>query len=337
MVALGFEDRALAVLDALLGAGCSVGTVAVIKYATNQDDNNLNWSQMSDRLEKLCPRDPMILQAGQGLAHDLRGLLSLSGSRTRVIFDISVASNDVIIEALGALLDCDVRLMLVYSEAAIYRPTEEEFEQERDRFLASGEMGLDDGVLDVTVAGENTGTPSPNLPHSLIIFPGFSRDRVRAIVSQLDSDWIIAPEFAALTWMVGLPPHKDLVWRREAIYEIHDVKGTSGNAHDVSTFDYRETLRALDDAYTSPEYEANIAIAALGSKMQAVGISLFCRARPDVSVYLARPRAYNAGSYTQGVRSMWQLDLDATEALSDDLRKVGTLELPNIDDADPLA
>jgi hypothetical protein len=220
-----------------------------------------------------------------------------------------------------------VHLTLLYTEAAVYRPTEEEFQDERERFTGTGEVGLDDGVLDVTIAGENTGVPSPNLPQSLIVFPGFSRDRVRAIISQLDSDWIVAPEFALLTWMIGLPPHQDLLWRRQALYEIHDVSNVAGDTHDVSTLDYRETLRALDDAYVSPETEANIAIAALGSKMQAVGIALFCCARSDVSVYLARPRAYNASSYTQGVRCSWQLELGDTSRLRHELRKVGTLEM----------
>jgi hypothetical protein len=325
---LGFEDRALAILDSLIENRCSISSVAIIEYSTNQEDNSQNLQPMTERLKAVCNREPTLLQAGQGLAHDLRGLISLLSAGERVFFDISVASNDVIIEALGALLDAEIMLTLLYAEAETYKPTESEFERERDRFLASGEMGLDDGVLDVGVAGENNGSPSSNLPDSLIVFPGFSRDRVRAIISQVDSDWIVAPEFASLTWMVGLPPHEELLWRRAALYEIHEIKPERGfEIHDVSTFDYRETLRSLDEAYGAVGYESNLAIAALGSKMQAVGISLFGRARPDVSVYLARPRQYNAGSYTRGARSTWELPLGSAVALSNELRKVGTLEL----------
>jgi len=332
ILVLGFEDRTLATLDALVESGCMVASVAVIEYATNQGDNILNLAPMKERLKEICNAEPTMLQAGQGLAHSLRGLLSLEGTGKRVVFDLSVASNDVTIEAVGALLDCDICLTLLYAEAAEYRPAREEFESERGRFLASGEMGLDDGVLDVAVAGENNGAPSPNLPDSLIIFPGFSRDRVRAIISQVNSDWIVAPEFASLTWMVGLPPHRDLLWRREALYEIHEIKNEQGvEAHDVSTFDYRETLRSLDEAYASQDYESNLTIAALGSKMQALGIALFGRACPDVSVYLARPRVYNAGSYTRGVRSLWQIPLGTCLELSDALRSVGTLELLEIE------
>jgi hypothetical protein len=332
IVVLGFEDRSLAVPKKFATNGTKVDSTAVIKYQTNEGDNERNWTALEQILQSICSSDPVLLRAGQSLAHDLRGLIGLYNDTVRVVLDVSVASNDVIVEALGALLDLSIDLTIVYAEADEYRPTKEEFEMERQRFVESGQMGLDDGVLDVAVSGEYNGVHSPNLPDSLVIFPGFSRDRVRSVISQIDGDWIVAPEVAALVWMVGLPPHSDLVWRRDALHAIHELdSGEDRDIHDVSTFDYRETLRALDDTYRSSNHEVNLAIAALGSKMQAVGIALFCCARPDVSVLLARPRIYNAGSYTRGVRNVWQLTLGSTSQLSKQLRMVGTLELVESD------
>jgi hypothetical protein len=326
LVVLGFEDRALAVPRTMVKGGIRSGATAVIRYETNIKDNEHNWPELEAAISGLCDSAPAELRAGPRLAHELRALLKGLPEHPRVVLDISVASNDLILEALGALLDSDIYLELVYAEAQEYLPTKEEFEAERSRFTDSEQMGLDGKVLDVTVAGEFSGAHSQLLPHQLVVFPGFSRDRVRATISKADPEWIVEPSRAPIVWMVGRPLHADLHWRRDAVREIHDL-AQDESMRELSTFDYRETLRSLDQVYSETEHERNLTISALGSKMQAVGIALFCAARPDVRVLLARPQNYNASAYTRGTRVIWSLSLGSMRELSNALRRVGTLEL----------
>jgi hypothetical protein len=331
---LGFEERALAMPAELAGSGTAVGATAVVRYLTNPEDNERNWPAMRESLLQLDDGEPAKLQAGSRLARDLRALVDgLPQSRPRVAWDVSVASNDLIVDGLAALIDCDVELTLLYAEARDYRPSREEFENERERFVGDGQMGLDDGVLEVEVAGEFPGAHSPRLAHELICFPGFSRDRVRSTISKVDPEWIVTPERAPLVWMIGRPPHADLQWRTAALRAIHDVDsyGAADDVHELNTLDYRETLQVLDKHYGWRGGEVNLTISALGSKMQAVGIALFCTARPDVRVIFARPELYNAGAYTGGIRALWRLPLGPTVELKDSLRRVGTLEIVDDD------
>lgn len=324
---LGFEDRALGVPTGLASAGVAAEAAGIINYSTNPADNARNRPGMEKALASLCAADPFEMTA-ERLSEGLRALVSTLPSGARVAWDISVASNDLVIEGLGALLDCDIELELLYAEADEYRPTRKEFERERARFVGDDEMGLDDGVLDVEVSCQFVGAHAQQLSHELVVFPGFSRDRVRSTISKVDSEWIVAPERAPLIWMIGRPPHEELLWRCDALREIHGLgDGTPAEVHEVSTFDYRETLRALEEIYIRRGVDANLTVSALGSKMQSVGIALFCRARPEVRVLLARPRAYNAGAYSRGTGALWHVTLGPTLELNDELRRVGTLEL----------
>lgn len=325
---LGFEDRALAVPDALTTAGRAAAAAAVVRYPTNPADNERNWPALQTALAALGVTDPASLTAGKRVAHELRELVAGLPPGARVGWDISAASNDLIIEGLGALLDCDIDLELLYAEAEEYRPTYEEFNRERERFVGDDKMGLDAGVLDVEVSGEFPGAHAPQLSQELIVFPGFSRDRVRSTVSKVDSEWIVAPERAPLIWMIGRPLHHPQLWRGDALRDIHRLgPDSAAEVHELSTFDFRETLGALEDVYTRHGIDANLTISALGSKMQAVGIALFCCARPDVRVLLARPRVYNANAYSRGAWALWRVALGSTKLLMDELRRVGTLEL----------
>lgn len=159
---------------------------------------------------------------------------------------------------------------------------------------------------------------------------GFDRDRVRAAISQVDNDFIMELAEAPLEWMIGLPPHEEDSWRQEALIELHDVPA-GHEQHTVGTFDYRDAMYALEDIHRRYGLLSNLSVVPLGSKMQAVGITLFCVARPDIAVVVAQPREYNAAAYSCGTRALWHLPFVPTSDIRHLLRTVDTIRLESLE------
>jgi hypothetical protein len=332
---LGFEERCLAIPEALAGAGHRAGRTVICQYPTNPDDNSRNEQPLRALLGRMCSNEPCIVPIAGDLAAGLREHVeesAPSSARARVVLDISVASNALIIGALSTLLDCDLDLEILYAEADMYRPTRDEYDElSKDQRLANG-AELAKGVLDVTTASELPGRHAVGLPHRVIVFPGFDRDRVRAAISQVDNDFIIEIARAPLTWMIGQPLHEEDRWRQAALLALHEVPADH-EKHVVSTFRYHETMYALEDVNRVCGLQANQSVIPLGSKMQAVGVTLFCFARPEIAVVVAQPREYSAVSYSRGARQLWHLVLGETRTLVGLLHSVDTIALEPVDDA----
>ena len=95
---------------------------------------------------------------------------------------------------------------------------------------------------------------------------------------------------------------------------------------EVSTFDYKDTLRALEAAHLQYMHEYNISLAPFGSKLQSVAVALFCTMHPDVRIVSAKPRQYGI-LFSEGCKRTWSLDFGATENVRDHLARVGELEI----------
>jgi hypothetical protein len=326
---LGFEERCLAIPRALVAGPMHASAAALCRYPTNPSDNEANGAALRQCLAEIAPELLPDLDVAGDLVAQLRTLIAehtRQGESTRVFLDVSVASNALIIRALSALLDADVELHLLYAEADRYRPTRNEYEARRDSPEGADQGQLAHGVLDVTVASEFPGRHAVTLPQRVIVFPGFDRDRVRAAVSQVDNDFIMDLARAPLTWMIGRPLHDEDSWRQEALIDLHDVP-VDHERHFVNTFDYRETMYALEEVYRRFGVQSNISLVPLGSKMQAVGITLFCFARREIALVVSQPREYSAVAYSRGFRALWHLPLGRTSDISRSLRSVDTIRL----------
>jgi hypothetical protein len=69
----------------------------------------------------------------------------------------------------------------------------------------------------------------------------------------------------------------------------------------------------------------NMTVSPLGSKLQALGTSLFCYMHPDVRVMTAIPKIYNAALYSEGCAAIWHLDFGETSSVREQLESVGTI------------
>lgn len=330
---LGFEDRCYAVAEALANGGAQSDHVFLCKYDTNPDDNEKNEADLLAQSERFGPKPEWFGADRPNLAERLRRrLLELSEASDRPLrigWDVSVASNQVIVTVSSVLLSIECEVEVQYAEAATYYPTEEEYRADLERWKGEDRMGLDRGTLTVRVSSEHPGDHSTQLANRLFIIPGYNRDRVRRIISNVDSQFLIDLPSAPITWLIGAPRLPEDAWRQGALVEIHDVPGSHESA-EIGTFDYRDTLLGIERTYSKWGLTSNITLAPMGSKMQAVGCALFCVSRPDVRVMFAEPEEYNAARYTKGVRNLWSLPLGSTGKLVDGLKKVGTLIRPEL-------
>ncbi len=92
---------------------------------------------------------------------------------------------------------------------------------------------------------------------------------------------------------------------------------------EVSTFDYKESLAALEQAYLSSQDSSNVSLAPFGSKMQALAGCIFCHLHPDIRVIFASPKSYDASQYSKGVKATWEIDFESVSELIGQLHRVG--------------
>jgi hypothetical protein len=326
---LGFEERCRAVPRVLVvGESCRAEQVIVCTYETNATENEQNADALGEAVRALDHEPQWMAADEMGFAdvlrRRLRELRQDAGRPLRVAWDISVTSNEVMLKLASVLVETDSELEVLYAEADVYFPTHDEYQADPGRWSGEDRMGLDRGTLNIRVSSEHPGEHSSQLPHHLILIPGYNRDRVRRVISKVEPQFLLDLPGAEITWLIGMPHNPHDVWRRDAVMEIHAVPDEHEPV-ELSTFHYTDTLLELERVYQRWALLCNLTVAPMGSKLQALGCALFCCAHPDVRVMFAQPEEYNAARYTQGVRNLWSVPLGPLDKLVGRLLDVGTL------------
>lgn len=329
LVALGFEDRCPWIPELLAEDGEYTAAKAVyFEYATNAHDNDLNRARLLQALQSFSSAVQPLPCDSSDFASRLRSLLREVTSKSRpakVTFDISVCSSRVLVTALTILLEFAIELRGVYSEAGVYHPTKEEYDAEPEKWIKEEGHGLTHGVSAVTPSPDHPGSRRDVLPEGIIVFPTFKPERARAIIAHVDPSLHVRPEHRVV-WLVGKPHLPDDLWRAEVVREINEIP-PSAPSYEVSTFDYRETVAAIERVYGPFNCKYHVTIAPLGSKLQSVGIVLFWYTRPEVSIVFASPKEYNAAQYSEGCKAVWCIDFGPTSELRALLDTVGQVEV----------
>ncbi len=327
---LGFEPRGLLVPEMLAQHGYQAARVIYFDYATNRDDNAANRPRLLQYLNRMTIDVQSLNCDDQGFSRRLSDLLEscvghVPTDEANVFFDISGVANRLLIRCMKVLLTLNVRLTLFYSEAAKYYPTREEYEDNPEKWESEESLGLERGVSDVILSEEYPGYHIDQLPDCVILFPSFNKERARAVISEIDPSLLIDAEKQVL-WILEVPHLEDDRWRLDAMRKINQLTDASIQ-YQVSTFDYRDSLRTLDTIYQDRIGQYKFTLSSMGSKMQALGAALFCYLRPDVRVVFAIPREYNAGKYSDGCKATWIIDFDSTSKLRSVLDQVGTIKI----------
>jgi hypothetical protein len=234
----------------------------------------------------------------------------------------------LLLNVIKALLEFSVNLRVVYSEAAVYHPTPDEYAGDPNKWTTEEELGLTRGVAKVVPSPEHPGSPREG-PDLIVVFPTFKPERTRKIISDVDPALLLRPG-GRVIWIVGDPHMDDEMKqrRKKMTREINEIP-PKAPCYEVSTLNYKDTLRTLDQIYQNKNLEFHINISALGSKMQSLGTSLFWHMRPDVSIYFAVPSEYNPNQYSEGCKATWEVNFGDLSSTRSSLDRVGQIVATN--------
>ena len=322
--ALGFEERCLTLPNALASSGYQARRALYCQYDTNADDNATRASDLLAALGRISADVKPLLLDDTSSPNALSAILEsfkLEQGVT-ITFDISVTSNRFIIRALRQLLAYDVDLRIVYSEAALYHPTEAEYRADPKRWTHDPHFGTEHGVAEIVPMAEFPGNHLDPLPDFVMVFPSFKPDRARAVIHFIDPS-LQANAGKKVLWCLGVPRLEEDKWRLTAMREINELRAEYSQV-ELSTFLYKETLLALEQAYSERANSYNISVAPFGSKLQSVAVALFCTMHPDVRVVSAKPKKYGV-LFSDGCKHTWELRVGNTRSLRELLAGVGDL------------
>ena len=332
MCALGFEPRALTIPCRLSDNEYFAARSIYLEYSTNRGDNEANrpallrhLGQMSETVQTLETDNEAFSRSLRDLLDSIASACEPEGRLPCVLFDISAAANRVIMKCMKVLLEFNIHLKILYSEAAIYHPTREEYDQAPEKWGSEDELGLERGVSEVNIGTEYPGYHIDQIPDCILVFPSFKKERSRAVISEVDPSLLVSPEKKVI-WLLGKPHIEQDYWRVEAMRKINSLDADVPQ-WEVDTFNYVETLRTLDAIYQEKVGDHQFTLSPMGSKLQAVGASLFCYLRPDVRVVFATPKEYNASLYSDGCKETWMIDFGCVAEIRNILDRVGMLRI----------
>lgn len=324
--ALGFEERATAVIQELARRRkLDRTTIVLIEYPSNLSENARNLLEFEHaavnargitRVQFSRKDYPKALSAVLDSHFQLV-------STPRVSFDISACSSFLFYPTMRELLVRDVDLTIFYSESEEYYPTLDEWKVVADQAEAEGSLfaeafenasfqtlGVEDVYSPAIFSEMNPG----NRPTILMAVPNFSAMRMNAIITRdLELNKTAAEN---VYWLIGVPPEERNQWRSEAVVKTNNLRGVrEANILHVSTLDYKEMLKTLEDVWLRSRHSHHATIGSLGSKMQHLGTFLFLYLHKDVGLWVAEPQKFRFDRYSSGVGPQWCARLGRTANL----------------------
>jgi len=330
LCALGFENRCLHLPRSLAEDDYRAGLALYCTYSTSEQENDVNRKALEDYLGSISDTVEVLAADDSAFVNRLRDRIREVAKRVqdrqpRIVFDCSVAANRLLLKCMKVLIECDAVVRVIYSEASIYHPTRHEYTSKPSAWTGETSLGLERGVSNVAVSPDHSGHHLDPLPDCVVLFPTFKPERSRAVLSFVDPSLVTTPGDNVI-WLLGAPHLTEDAWRLDVMREVNGI-GTHLPQHVVSTFDYKETLSLLESLHAARARHFKISLSPLGSKMQALGCSLFHYLHPDVRVIFATPEEYNASQYSEGCKATWQLRFGFMPKIRHELDKIGTVEI----------
>jgi hypothetical protein len=220
---------------------------------------------------------------------------------------------------------------LTYCEADEYYPTFAEWSKVAEK--ANAEEGrlfvhsfedadfLSFGVEDVFPCNLFAERNPGNKPATLIAVPNFNPARIGAII-QRDRE-INKTSDEDVIWVIGEPPADKNKWRADALFRTNRPQGglPGDRVKRVSTFDYKDMIRTLEEIWLARRYTSHLSIGPLGSKLDHMGIFFFIYLHPEIGLWLAEPKRFKAGQYSTGHGDVWAVSFGLTTELRRALAK----------------
>lgn len=304
-VAAGFEDRALAGLEWIRDNGVTLKSTYPINYLPkNRRNREEDVDSLANRISRQVDWIPYDRFSPEPFVANLRATVRNISPDEDIVIDISAMSSLLIIILLDALKNHSGAVRIIYTIPEVYYPTQAQFNsdmsQKRDNITMPPAF-LTSDISQLITVSTLAGVSMQGAPLCVIAFPTFNPNDMLALVNELTPHTLVA--------IFGDPPGAQESWRNIAIKRLNNwVERYVDFKHfaSCSTFSYPDTFRALCDAYEAHENSHRILLAPTGSKLQAVGCTLFKWAHPDVQLIYPVPRTYSE-QFTEGIREIWSI------------------------------
>jgi hypothetical protein len=350
LCASGFEPRGNSVAEFLASHNIDTRLACYLTYCDNDGENRRARRGLLRNLKRMASKvksidgDSTSQEFSARLGEELSHLVEASVGEGRcpiVVFDISCASTRLILRTLHVVWRYNVQLLVAYSQALTYLPAPEAYaaaldSSEESRVWEGGasavsleSLGLEGDIRDPEFSLEYPGVHLDNLPDRVIVIAGFNGRRSKAALEYVDPALVVDHPNPRVTWIVGEPLELGDRWRLDAMLQVNGLSSGTGtdSIRIVSTLDYRETLRVLEENYLHHFAFERLTVAPMGSKMQTVGVFLFCELHPDIRAVFTRPLSHNGKGYSKGVRKVWGISFGPTVSVRGRLASVGEATL----------
>lgn len=312
----GFEDRTMGVIESVVAT--EEARAFLLDYRPFNPDNRLE--DVKEGLRKIGVRcsDEDVLEYDRFDPGDFEARLMkrlATSSAKRVILDVSTMSKLLILLTLGICKQLNVEVVVLYSEAEIYGPSQEEFEDAKRRNeIHRPTIQIISGIHGVVRVSSMASVAMQGQPTAALVFMSFNDSLTQVLLNT------VYP--SRLFLINGRPPVHG--WREEATAWIHDQvrrEWEEDNPVEISkvgaaplprrvasTLDYRETVLLLIKLYWELSSTHRILLAPAGSKMQTLGCYLVKALHPDIQIEYPSPEGF-LPQYSSKIAARWMLNL----------------------------
>lgn len=327
ILGLGFEPRATTSIERLTCSDASsISGVTVIRYLPRRKSR---FRRIFGEIRRLGLNDRTKIvrydfwRPAEFEVEFVDFVTGLEGSESEIVIDISAMSKMLIVIMVNVLIVKRISFRILYSEARFYAPTQTDYLSWK--FPTPGAVKLPYyGVGAVVRTPMTTSIRVQDFPNAVVMFLSFNEALVRAIEGSIS---------AAEIYLVGsiVPREK---WREAAMVSLHrgildehrDVNSISEDGLPVirsSTLDYRETIDVLVKLYTEFYLGRRMVISPTGSKMQAVGVAIFCASQSDVHIEYPCPEGYRILDFSsEEIEAVHELYIESPESLVAEVRNI---------------
>jgi hypothetical protein len=332
--AAGFEDRARALISQHPAKTWS--DIILVRYPTNEADNEPTLQMFRGLVIQGERREIVYNRAS--LWGDLNEVIAKynSGEGVRAIVDISGMASYVIypvLEVIRQKLPL-ATLGVVYVEADVYHPRKQAWDAFRNSIgdlsnpleIAERYQRSEFESQGPTAVYGSQVFPGSNLDAlatQLVAIPSFSLERMKEMLAYSEDQYNVVRD--EVQWIFGNPPDRQRNgWRMEAQIELYCAKDDQRSIA-ISTRHYAEIVRVLDELWETVSIDRHIVIAAVGSKMQHIGIFAFLSMHREVGLVLSEPKEFIAKEFSNGIGPSWWLDFGQVNKMDSILGSRGEL------------
>lgn len=311
--AAGFEDRALAVLERAAETSTGFKYVIGVRYEPIDERNrveeftakakNLRVPHSQVQWITYDRYDPQAFLDESGV------IQAIANEVSSLVVDISAMSKLLIVALLQSLRHVSCGIEITYAEADVYHPTRDVFAWHKEMVPREKPPEfLTTDIYRIVTTNSLSSSSMQGYPVLMVAFATFNYRELLALLNEMTPHHLFVLE--------GKPHEDQDAWRLDAIRWVnrHSNDRVLGK-QTVSTFDYLETIAALESIYQRFHHTHKLIVSPTGSKLQTFGVFVFKQMHPDVQLVYPVTRRF-ASEYTSGCRAIWQLSVDCLPNLT---------------------